>query len=199
MTYISLAEAAQTIAEQTGVDATPEQLLRAGIASQLRLVSLFSGVMRNLTSHADEDYLGLLQIPPRHLVQMSVDGRDRIVGAFSLDGAACFSPQQVRSVDQLQVLLSDLQEFVSRVERAQAPGAPVEPSTVPRVPLMQANVERVRRALVASGYDPADLPPNPRGRACPAKTAAREGAGLQAAAFEHAWKALPKQRRATRP
>lgn len=75
-------------------------------------------------------------------------------------------------------------------------GLPEVDSTVqvPRVPLMAANVERVRRALAAAGFDPMNLPPFPRGLACPAKAAAEAGAGLSPAAFGHAWKALRKQR-----
>lgn len=60
----------------------------------------------------------------------------------------------------------------------------------PRTPLMQTNRERVLLALRTAGFDPLVLPSPPKGAACPAKSAARTGAGLSTASFDHAWKAL---------
>lgn len=68
-------------------------------------------------------------------------------------------------------------------------------AAIPRVPLMVANVERVRRALRAAGFNETALPPVQRGRPCPAKAAARAGAGLTDPSFDHAWQALEKTRR----
>lgn len=59
-----------------------------------------------------------------------------------------------------------------------------------RVPLMRTNQDRVLSALRAAGFNPLSLPPSPRGTSCPAKQAARAGANLTKAAFDHAWKDL---------
>lgn len=60
----------------------------------------------------------------------------------------------------------------------------------PRKQLMQANRERVLSALRSAGYKPEALPPVPAGKACPAKAAARNGAALSPASFDHAWSDL---------
>ena len=53
-----------------------------------------------------------------------------------------------------------------------------------------ANAQRVLQALEALGFDPAELPPYPRGTRDPAKSAARERVaedGMSAAFFERTW------------
>lgn len=82
---------------------------------------------------------------------------------------------------------------VASSDSGRPPGAPDAAVTEPlpqRKPLMQSNRERVLKALRDAGYDSGALKPLRNGLACPAKSAARAGAGLTEGAFEHAWKAL---------
>lgn len=69
--------------------------------------------MRNLNGHRNDDVLGLLTIPPRHLLEIETDGQARIVGAFSLDGKTGYSPQVVRTRDQLRVTVSELDRAIA--------------------------------------------------------------------------------------
>lgn len=95
-----------------------------------------------------------------------------------------------------------LASAVQPIAPAPAPATPMAssdaPACVPRVPLMQANRQRVLAALLAAGFDPLALPPWPKGKASPAKTAARAGAGLSPSTFERAWKEL-RAAKALRP
>lgn len=117
MPYAALQEAAAEIHRRTGVDVTAAQLLRAGIAGEMPIVALFSGLMRNLTAHSNEDVLGLLVIPQRHLVEIDTEGEALILGAFSLDGKTAYSPQSKRTREHLQVIRRDLEAFIARIEK----------------------------------------------------------------------------------
>jgi hypothetical protein len=169
VSYVSLAEAAQAIERRTGVDASVEQLLRAGIAGRLPIVALFSGEMRNLTTHADEDYLGLLVIPPRHLIEISTDGRAVIKGAFSLDGATAYSPQQVRELQQMMTLNSNLEDFIRAIEISSSADvsfqrSPTTSSTKP-VQRSAAQERAILNAIREAGFEPLGLPKMSPGKA----------------------------------
>lgn len=102
----------------------------------------------------------------------------------------------------LALYLAGRLSFLPHAERtdvAPISGEPAPQAEMPRrAPLMQTNAERVLAALHNAGFDPKALPPLPIGVACPAKTAARTGAGLGEHSFDHAWKALQTEGRLTR-
>jgi len=88
----------------------------------------------------------------------------------------------LRTSRRMTVEAAELQESQA------AAGAEVALSS--RVPLMQTNQSRVLAALRAAGFDPLGLPPLHNGATCRARRAAKGGAGLTDATFDHAWKAL---------
>ncbi len=110
--YLPLAEAAQYVTNKTGKECEPDALLRAGVHGALLIAAAFSGQMRNLTAHKNEDYSGLLTIHPRHLFEIETDGQATIVEALSLDGSACYAPHKIRTREQLRVLVSELDRFI---------------------------------------------------------------------------------------
>lgn len=120
MSYLTLAEAAQYVQQKSGVEIEPAALLRAGVLGHVRIVGAFSGLMRNLNLHEDEDVLGLLLIPQRHLLEIETDGEAAIKGAFSLDGKTAYSPQVTRTREQLSILLSELDRIMPYVTGAAA-------------------------------------------------------------------------------
>ena len=83
--YLPLDEAAEYVTTRAGVHVTSAGILRAGVHGVLLIAAPFSGKMRNNTNYSSDDVLGLLVIPPRHLLEIETDGQARIVGAFSLD------------------------------------------------------------------------------------------------------------------
>ena len=110
--YLPLAEAAQYVTNKTGKECEPDALLRAGVHGALLIAAAFSGQMRNLTAHKNEDYSGLLTIHPRHLFEIETDGQATIVEALSLEGSARYAPHKIRTREQLRVLVSELDRFI---------------------------------------------------------------------------------------
>jgi len=106
--YLPLDEAAEYVTTRAGVHVTPAGLLRAGVHGVLLILAPFSGQMHNCTNNSNDDVLGLLEIPPRHLQEIETDGQTVIKGAFSLDGKTSYSPQMMRTHEQLRVLVSEL-------------------------------------------------------------------------------------------
>lgn len=113
--YLPLAEAAQYVTNKTGKDFQPDALLRAGVHGALLITAAFSGQMRNLTAHKNEDYSGLLTIPPRYLLEIDTHGKALIEGAFSLDGKNGYAPHETRTRDQLRVLISELDRLIPTI------------------------------------------------------------------------------------
>lgn len=114
MSYLTLPEAAQYVTQQTGLQIEPAALLRVGVLNEILIVAPFSSLMRNLTAHKNDGVLGLLVIPPSHLLEIESEGQAKITGAFSLDGTIAYSPQVLRAHDQLRVLVSELDRFMPR-------------------------------------------------------------------------------------
>jgi hypothetical protein len=112
MSYLTLREAAAYINHRSVHEIEPAALLRAGVHGALLIAAPFSGLMRNMTYSRDEDVLGLLIIPPRHLLEIELEGGTRILGAISLDGGTMYSPQVKRTLQQLVILVSELDRFI---------------------------------------------------------------------------------------
>jgi hypothetical protein len=112
MSYLTLSEAAAYVNHRSAHNVEPAALLRSGVHGVLLIAAPFSGLMRNLTNSRNEDVLGLLIIPPRHLLEIELEGEARILGALSLDGSTMYSPQVKRTVHQLVVLVSELKRFI---------------------------------------------------------------------------------------
>lgn len=112
MSYLTLGEAAAYVKNRSGHEIEPAALLRAGVHGALSIAAAFSGLMRNTSKHQNEDVVGLLLIPPRHLLEIEIEGQTKVLGASSLDGANMYSPQITRSFQQLVILVSELERFM---------------------------------------------------------------------------------------
>ena len=174
MSYLTLSEAAQYVNHKAGLQIEPAALLRAGVHGVMLIAAPFSSLMRNLTTHKNDEVLGLLVIPPMHLMEIETEGQTKIIGATSLDGKTGYSPQVTRTRDQLRVLVSELDRFmpywVTTQQKApvtgNAPPAPVVPlvtasdgpAPLPAVPnwkmLIQAEAAELFLRLLASGANP---------------------------------------------
>lgn len=140
--YLPLAEAAQYVTNKTGKECEPDALLRAGVHGALLIAAAFSGQMRNLTAHKNEDYSGLLTIPPRYLLEIDTHGKAIIERAFSLDGKNCYAPLKIRTREQLRVLVSELDRFIPYIVEitpqhqaapTEAPKSETPPTYRPRI------------------------------------------------------------------
>ncbi|HNU11374.1 MAG TPA: hypothetical protein PKJ45_08415 [Rubrivivax sp.] len=122
------------------------------------------------------------------------DGAARQAAELALTGqrlAALLGSPHARDGE----LLGVVDAFAGRAPSAEPlqplPAGPAPAGPLPqRQPLMETNRQRVLAALRAAGFDPAALPRLRDGATCPAKTAARAGAGLSGGAFDHAWREL---------
>lgn len=112
MSYLTLPEAVAYINHRSAHEIEAAALLRAGIHGALLIAAPFSGLMRNTSHSRNEDVLGLLIIPPRHLLEIELEGETRILGAVSLDGSTMYSPQVKRTLQQLVILVSELDRFM---------------------------------------------------------------------------------------
>lgn len=166
--YLTLSEAAEYVKNKSGHAVEPAALLRAGVHGVLLIASPFSSLMRNLTAHKNDDVLGLLVIPPRHLLEIETDGRARITGATSLDGLTAFSPQVDRTRDQLRVLVSELDRLMPYwLDGTPTPQeAPVHPTPEKHnaAPKQLAQEVRILDLLADGGYVPTDLPSRKAGK-----------------------------------
>ncbi len=140
--YLPLAEAAQYVTNKTGKECEPDALLRAGVHGALLIAAAFSGQMRNLTAHKNEDYSGLLTIHPRHLFEIETDGQATIVEALSLDGSARYAPHKICTREQLRVLVSELDRIIPYIVEitpqhqaapTEAPKSETPPAFRPRI------------------------------------------------------------------
>lgn len=118
-----------------------------------------------------------------------------------LDDAADADPEdradaEARSLDFDRDVPDEVRALIIEGFEAKVSMSKPSPS---RKPLMEQNCERVLDALRSSGFDPLALPRVYKGKACSAKTAARSGAGLSDAAFDHAWRDLSAEQRIRRP
>jgi len=84
--YLTLQEATLYVKNKSGHAIEPASLLRAGVHGVMLLAAPFSGWMHDLSTHENKDVLGLLVIPPRHLLEIETEGQARIISATSLDG-----------------------------------------------------------------------------------------------------------------
>lgn len=112
MSYLTLQEAADFASRVRGFTVEPATLLRAGVHGGLLIAAAFNSPMRNLTTHTDDDYVGLLILSPRELLTIETEGQACITGASSLDGKAMYSPQVIRTLAQLRVLVPHLDKFL---------------------------------------------------------------------------------------
>jgi predicted DNA-binding protein (UPF0251 family) len=94
-----------------------------GVHGALLIAAPFSGLMRNTSHSRNEDVLGLLIIPPRHLLEIEIEGETRILGALSLDGSTMYSPQVKRTLQQLVILVSELDRFIPMLHSTLTDGA----------------------------------------------------------------------------
>ena len=84
--------------------------------------------MRNLTTHKDEDFpTGLLVIPPTHLLEIETEGSAQIQVASIADGTMFYAPCQVRTRDQLRVMVAHLEAFLPSLVAVSEAG-PASPS-----------------------------------------------------------------------
>jgi len=119
MAYLSLSKAAKYINDRIdGAAIDAEDLLRYGSQGHIVITASFSGEMYNPMTQANEDYFGLLVIPPRHLLEMDIEERTRIQVAHSLDGRVMYFPQAERTRDQLSITISALDELIRRITNA---------------------------------------------------------------------------------
>lgn len=147
MSYLTLIEAAEYVSDRTGLQIEPAALLRSGVRGVMMIAAPFSSLMRNLNAHTNEHYLGLLVIPPMHLLEIETDGQTRIVGAFSLDGKTAYSPQVVRAREQLRVLVSELDKVMPYfVKLDTASPAPVATGGVKWTPERMAELKAFRKS-----------------------------------------------------
>lgn len=112
MSYLTLSEAATYASRVKGFAVEPATLLRAGIHGQLLIAATFNGLMRNLTAHTNDEYVGLLILAPSELMTIETEGQARITGAFGLDRKAAYSPQVIRTLAQLRVVMAHLDQFL---------------------------------------------------------------------------------------
>ncbi len=112
MSYLTLSEAAQYATNKTGQQIEPASLLRAGVLGTLLIAAPFSGQMRNLVAHRNDEVLGLLIVPRQHLFEIEAKGQATIKGAYSLDGKTAYSPQTITTRDELRVQVSELDGFI---------------------------------------------------------------------------------------
>jgi hypothetical protein len=131
MSYLSLPEAAEYLQHRTGVEINDASVLRMGTMGHLLIVAYFDGFMQNLTTRNNEEVVGHLVIPPRHLAAIENDGEAIIIGASSLDGRAFYSPQAQRTRAQLRVLTSELDRIAPFLFATPAAAHPREAGTPP--------------------------------------------------------------------
>lgn len=149
MSYLALGEAAAYVKNRSGHEIEPTALLRAGVHGALLVAAAFSGLMRNTSKHQNEDVVGLLLIPPRHLLEIEIEGQAKILGAMSLDGANMYSPQVIRSFSQLVVFVSELERVMPLLfthARQETPAPEVE------VPSMPSKSWKQQAELAAFAY-----------------------------------------------
>ena len=143
MSYLTLTEAAAYASRVKGFTVEPASLLRAGIHGHLLIVASFNGLMRNLSGHTNDDYVGLLVLAPSELLTIETEGQARITGAFGLDGKAAYSPQVIRTMAQLRVRVPDLDKFLpSLIPLDTQPQATPEPASVLEAPASEPKAKR---------------------------------------------------------
>lgn len=139
MSYFTLQEAAAYVRQRTGLQIEPSALLRAGVHGVLTICAPFSfGPMYNATLTKNVNFKAdFLVIPPAHLLEIETEGRAMIETAFGLDKTLYF-PRRVRTLQQLRVLASDLENVIPKLvtvephsqegETPEAANAPVSPA-----------------------------------------------------------------------
>jgi hypothetical protein len=181
--WATLDEAARWLEARTSEKWPPERIVRSGARlavwldppadDPVMLREVFGGrpegYLAPINFGGDTQRLGLVRAAGTLTITQTADGK-----------MVRFSPPVPYRADEVRVMGEDVREL--------AGGIP--PALPERQPIMASNRERVLAALRAAGFDPADLPPFTKGLDCPAKTAARDGAKLSKAAFDHAWKEL---------
>ncbi|APW47069.1 hypothetical protein [Rhodoferax antarcticus] len=183
MSYLTLTEAAAYASRVKGFTVESASLLRAGVHGLLLIAASFNGLMRNLTAHTNEEYVGLLVLAPSELLTIETEGQSRITGAFGLDGKAAYSPQVIRTLAQLRVIVSDLDKFLPSLESLDTPQATTAPAATMAEPgaaggLADSVVGELKKpaqrfavqeaaildAIREPGYDPMELPKNAPGK-----------------------------------
>ena len=146
MSYVTLSEAAQIVHNETGVDITVTQLIRAGSVQNLPLCVLLDvkcyspthkirrekkaqeldpEYWRNCpidrTNDADVVYAyGLFVLPPRHVFAYQTKETVRVDSVASLDGQDTYFPGVDVSRDALQITIPNLHAFIARIKASQA-------------------------------------------------------------------------------
>lgn len=141
MSYLTLSEAADYASRAKGFTVEPATLLRAGIHGGLRIAAPFDSLMRNLTTHANEPYVGLLFLNPDDgdLFRIESFGQATIKKAYGLDGVSIYAPFVVQTLAQLRVMVSDLDKFLPLLESLDTPQtAPAQTADTVAAPLVEA-------------------------------------------------------------
>lgn len=198
MSYLSLPEAAEYLQHRTGVEINEASVLRMGTMGHLLIVAYFDGLMRNVTAHENEEIVGHLILPPRHLAAIENDGEDLIVGATSLDGQMGYSPQRVRTRAQLRVLTAELDRVAPLLNAVPEYQALSEVITlqIPEKPKSKAALQdaAILESICGAGYNPKGLPERSKGgEGVKAKVRIemlKNVALFTAGSFKHAWDRL---------
>ena len=146
MPYVTLLEATQIVRNETGIDITVPQLIRAGATQNLLLcvlldVKCYSPTHRirreNKALELDPDYwsncpldqiddadvvdaYGLFVLPPRHVFAYQTKETVRVDSVTSLDGQDIYYPGVDVSRDALQITLPHLDALIGHIKAAQA-------------------------------------------------------------------------------
>ena len=152
MPYVTLLEASQIVKNETGIDITVPQLIRAGAMQHLLLcvlldVKCYSPTHRirreKRALELDPDYwsnfpidriddadvvdaYGLFVLPPRHVFAYQTKETVRVDSVASLDGLDIYFPGVDVSRDALQITMPHLDAFIRHIKATQATASPVE-------------------------------------------------------------------------
>ena len=167
MPYVTLLEASQIVKNETGIDITVPQLIRAGAMQHLMLcvlldVKCYSPTHRirreKRALELDPDYwsncpidriddadvvdaYGLFVLPPRHVFAYQTKETVRVDSVASLDGLDIYFPGVYVSRDALQITMPHLDAFIKHIKATQATASRVEAATEPvRRPLRKAQL-----------------------------------------------------------
>lgn len=179
MPYVTLLEASQIVKNETGIDITVPQLIRAGAMQHLMLcvlldVKCYSPTHRirreKRALELDPDYwsncpidriddadvvdaYGLFVLPPRHVFAYQTKETVRVDSVASLDGLDIYFPGVDVSRDALQITMPHLDAFIKHIKATQATASRVEAATEP-VPIGGERVaqrpEKVDFSLLAT-------------------------------------------------
>ncbi len=171
MPYVTLLEASQIVKNETGIDITVPQLIRAGAMQHLMLcvlldVKCYSPTHRirreKRALELDPDYwsncpidriddadvvdaYGLFVLPPRHVFAYQTKETVRVDSVASLDGLDIYFPGVYVSRDALQITMPHLDAFINHIKATQATGSRIEAATAPADGAMTSRIHSTRQ------------------------------------------------------